>query len=150
MKKSINQGTTLFVVTGSSRKDAQMKLLYVNKKAIEKVEEEHFYSKYIGTKTAEISQEDIDNADGMQKLLMMSGGLNRTIHIQEQGINKIIMPHTVVYDREGNRFDVSENDNRARYFRSRKKANIHFRKLMKRSGLVMVDESASFFQNVAI
>lgn len=148
MKKTINQGTTLFVVSGLNVKDAKFSLLYVNKKAIISVEEERFYSKYIGTKQVTITQKDIEKMDGIEKLLAMGSGLSRTIYIQEQGINKVIKPHIIIYDRNNNEYDIDAiwtKDN-PQYFRSRKSANRYYKKLMDRRDFILIDESSDFFQ----
>jgi len=150
MKKAINQGTTLFVVSGTSMKDAKFNLLYVNKKTTQNVEEEHFYSKSVGTKQVVQTKEDIEKLDGMPKLIAMSGGLNRTLHVIEQGTKKVMKLHTIIYDRNNKKYDIDIIDKKfSKYFRSRKSAKKYYRKLMSKSGLVIVDEYGAFLHQSA-
>ena len=147
MKKNINQGTTLFVVSGLNIKDANFSLLYVNKKATVNVEEEHMYSEYVGSEQVVTTKEDIEKMEGMSKLLAMGGGLSRTVHTVKQGIIKVMKPHTIIYDRNNNEHDIDAiwAEKNPNYFRNRKSANKYYRKLMAKSGLIFVDESNTFF-----
>jgi len=151
MKKAINQGTTLFVVTGTNKTNAKFEPLFVSQKLLVNTEENRYYTKSVGTKKVSISQEDIDNMQGMSKMIAMRGSSERTIHKYEQGVNVIVKPHTVVIGRNGNSYDLEANvdiETHARFFTERKKANKYFKKLMSRSSMLFLDESHSlFFRN---
>lgn len=148
MKKAVNQGTTLFVVSGTNKTNAKLEPLFISQKRLVNTEENEYYTKSVGTEKVSISQEDIANMQGVSKFFAMCGPLQRTLHKYEQGVDVIIKPHTVVFDRNGKSYDLQANvdiETHARFFTERKKANKYFKKLMARSKIVFIDESHSFF-----
>ncbi len=145
MKKTIKQGMTIFAVSGTTNENAQFKSIYVNRKTIVNVKEDHFVSKSIGTKKVATTQEDINKLEGLSKIMAMTSKPNKTIHIFEQSIESVTKPHLVIFDRNNVKHDIDSlhGENGETYFQNKKSAKKYFRKLMTRRVLFFIDEAGS-------
>lgn len=131
--KKIKQGQTIFVVEGSHKNNTFLHRVFVAKTYTSKVEESCLETRFKGIEEKEITEEQIKQATGIDKLFLTCSPRVRKLHVYEQELVKTLRPHQIIEDIAGNAFDV--NDSQFRVYMERKRALKDFSKTSKKSNL---------------
>lgn len=137
--KKIKQGQTIFVVEGSHKNNTFLHTVFVAKTYTSKVEESCLESRFKGIEEKEITEEQINQATGIDKLFLTFSPRVRKLHVYEQELVKTFKPHQIIEDIDGNAFDV--HDSQFRVYMERKRALKDFYKTSKKSNLRLYETS---------
>lgn len=138
--KRIYQGRTVWVVSGHG-KHATIKQVYVAKSFFRPTEETDLVSEFIGVEKVAVTKEDIGNAEGLNKMMLMCGGPVRHLHTYSQSLQKVSVLHSFIEDRSGEQYDVTKPI-ACEIFSSRAKAKGKFAKRAK--SFILLDEMHAF------